>query len=250
MPKKYLLVNSADRTSSSSSSSDFQINLKPAIFGIKSIKLISAQLPTTFYNIRTGVNDRVCFNRSSTNYSAQIAAGNYTIAGLLSSIQTAMNALDANSYVCSYSSTTLKVTISGTSSFSLNWSSNPSASAGMYYELGWTAADTSSATSQTAPNVFDLSNPKYLYLWIPELPARDRIISTNATDKASFIIPISVNGGTIDAYTEASNFVQIKDQNGFILQSFTVQLYERNNRQITLNGIEWSFILELDIDND
>ena len=59
---RQLSINSEDRTSGSSSSSDFVVNLPDYINYVSSVELKSISLPNTLYNIRTGVNDVLDIN--------------------------------------------------------------------------------------------------------------------------------------------------------------------------------------------
>ena len=48
------------------------------------VSLHTATIPYTFYNVRTGVNDRIAFKADGTPYEFILDAGNYSATGLAS----------------------------------------------------------------------------------------------------------------------------------------------------------------------
>ena len=106
----------------------------------------------TGWTIKAGFNDKINFNLGGV-LVATIAPGYYPTAALLcAAIVAALTAAVANAWVCSYDSGTHKFTISGTAAFILLFGSGANVETSAAKSLGWTVADTSSATSQTAPN--------------------------------------------------------------------------------------------------
>lgn len=99
----------------------------------------------------TGVNDAIDFNMSATDYHCVIPNGVYTTAALETAIAAAMNAANSNSFAVTVTAT--KIVISGSGSFILKWSTGTNAGHNAALLLGFTKADTSGSTSQTAPNV-------------------------------------------------------------------------------------------------
>jgi|SRR5579885_75937 len=242
MNPSYCLIKSSDRTTGNSN--QFQIDLLVPIQGVKKVSLAQATIPNTIYNIQTNVNDRFNFFRGS-SFSYQIPAGAYTINNLLSTIQTGINGLDANSYSLTYNTTTMKVTITGTGAFSLNWASNANASTGCYSVLGWTKADTSSSTSITAPNVPALQNPTNILMIISEL-GTDKYTTTNA-NKYTFIVPNTVDSGEIIEYfPNDENYQVIAFGTPMNFTKFTVSLFDDTNSLINLNGSEWNMSLQFE----
>ena len=85
-----LYISSKDRNASSNSSSDFFVYLPVPVSNIKSIELSELSLPNTIYNIRTGINDSICWDYLSVSYNFTIPPGLYSISSLLSTIQTSL----------------------------------------------------------------------------------------------------------------------------------------------------------------
>ncbi len=251
MPNKFVIVQSKDRVSSlSASTTDFVIILPKAYNDVAEVELVSATIPNTFYNIRTGVNDRMVWFRGATSYNFIIPPGAYSMTDLLSVIQTGMNAADANTYVLSYSTTTFKCTIAGAGAFILNWATNPQAATSCYLELGWAAADTSSATSQISTNAADLAAVDYIYVSVPELGVNIETTVANLRDVDAFCIPVNDDSGQLIHFDTNSHFTQvIKRYSGNPISQFTIKLKDRNNTLLNLNGSEWSMILRLNINS-
>jgi hypothetical protein len=218
-----------------------------ALQGVEKITLVQFLIPNVLYNVLTGVNDRVCWNRSSTNYNFQIPAGQYSITSLLSAIQTGMNAADSNSYTLTYSSSSFLVTVAGTGAFTLNWSSNPQASTGCYQQLGFMKTDTSSATSQTGSNVVDLSIPEFIFMDLNELPGFIGTSSASGiSNKNNFIIPLYQSGGNLVFVSEQENIhEEIRFNTPINISSLTIQLRDKNGSLIDTKGANWHAILEM-----
>lgn len=237
---QFVRINSADRTSSSSSSSNCTIYLPVAIANIKSVSLAKASIPITWYNVSAAQgNNTFIVNRSSTNYSYTIPDGSYTIATLMSQIQTGINALDANTYVLTYNATTFLVNISGTAAFIVKGTGTVNRT------LGFPTTDSSSATSNNASSVPQLYHPETIYLMIDALGISTA--TSLANDVATFTIPISADSGSIQQYDSNSNYDQIiVFPSPITLFQLNISLKMRNNLMLNLNGADFDFILELE----
>jgi len=235
-----ITIQSTNRITGSLSSSDFIINL-PFNVDFGKVTLAGVIMPNSIYKIRQDINDRVCWRRSSTNYSYQIPAGSYSISELLSTIQTGMNAADSNSYSWSYSGITLKCTVTGSGSFMLNWATNTFAAYGCWFELGFTNVNTTTSTSITSTNIIGLYNPTSIYLQVPQLGSPG-IISSGVW--YTFKLPLTTLAEGIQEvnmtnYIEQSiNFSGRKN-----LQQLNVKLIYANGSAVDLNGADWEFTL-------
>jgi hypothetical protein len=258
-PKTQFLVQSRDRDSGGSSNS-FTVTLgKNALENIKSVRLLEASIPNTFYNIRNHVNNRFAFRRSGTDYLASLDSGYYDLTALKSALATAMNAQDSNSYAITSSATTGKITIAGTGAFNVNFSTNtvnmpPHPITGLagtaaqycYLETGFSnTSDTSAATSVTSPNIPQLQFPDQIYIEIKEFGPIERTSIFN--DKPTFIIPVEASSEEIIYYKAKDHFDQVVllDNTSNLISNLSIRLFGRNNETLDLNGAEWSCILEI-----
>jgi hypothetical protein len=103
------------------------------------------------WNIVTGFNASIDFNRGGVKV-ATIAAGNYATGALLAvAIVTAMTAADgATTWTCTYDSVTKKFTIGGSANFILLFATGANIATGAGKDLGFAVADTANAVSQVA----------------------------------------------------------------------------------------------------
>lgn len=241
MPSQHtLIVDSRDRTSGSSSNGYFQ--LKAAHPNVSKVELVSAMIPNTIYNVQSGINDRMCWFRSGIDHSFQLTAGAYTVTSLLSALQTGMNGVDANTFVLSYSTTTLKVTVGGASAFSLNFATHPNAAAGCHRLLGFEAIDTSSATSHVAPNTPELNQPFMMYIRISGLDTQN---DTTSSDPHTFVVPIAENSGGITIWNSGDFEQCVRFGSPKSIKSFNVDFRARNESALSLNGAEWIMVWRL-----
>jgi hypothetical protein len=251
MPSALLFLTSQDRVAASTSTTDCTLVLSPSVARIKKAKLLAFEMPSTYYNIQTGVNDQFVWNRTAIgqiNY--QIPAGNYSITQLLSNIQAGMNAVDANNYVLTYSSTTtFKVTITGTTTFWLTWSSNYFGPQSCWKELGWTQADTSSSTTQTSVNAISLERPTMAFISIAEFGGQ--LYSSNSSYvnvNTTYAIPLTEEAGGLQYFAQGADFEQSKSFTpGITVQSLRIMIRDHSGNTLNVNGAEWSMLLGLEL---
>ncbi len=240
---QFVRISSGNRTSSSTSSSQFTILLPSAINDVKSVSFAKCALPITWYNVSAALgNNTFIVNRSSTNYTYTVPDGSYNITTLMSQIQTGINALDANTYVITYSTTTFLVNISGSAAFVVKGT-------GLINKLlGFPTTDSSSSTSNSASSVPQLYHPETAYLMISQLGVSTT--TSFANDQATFTIPISENSESIQQYDSNSNYDQIIE---FLfpitLHQLDITLKMKNNQILNLNNADFDFILELEYAN-
>jgi hypothetical protein len=103
------------------------------------------------WNIVTGFNDKIDFNRGGVKV-ATIAAGNYATGALLgAAIVTALTAADgATTWTCTYNAGTKIFTIGGSANFILLFATGANIATGTGKDLGFAVADTANAVSQVA----------------------------------------------------------------------------------------------------
>lgn len=246
--KIYVSVDSAARTSGTSS--DFTFNLGTrALPSVKKVKLLSLSCPNTIYNIRTGVNDRFCFNRSG-NFNPQIPPGYYTLSSLLTQLAASMNAVDGNGYIATSSATTGKITITGVSAFIVNFGTNPLAAQGCYQETGFVlGTDSGSSTTVTAPNVANLSLPYSIDIQIPQFMGAN-VITGNPAYTSTFTVPVNVVSGQLIQYGVNNEFCQeVNLPTPVTILEFHVKLLMNTGEVINLNGADWNMIFEFTVQN-
>lgn len=249
-----LRVSSADYnsgTSASKYSADFSITQD--IHDITGIELLNFHVPNTLYNIRSGVNDRIVFDSVGTDYYAEVPAGNYTIDELLTALQTQLtsggNSTDLT-WVCSYDDSTMKVTISAASSFTLNWSTNANSTALIGKELGYDeSSDSSSATSHTGTNVVNLIR---LTEFIIEIRGFENLrfqnLGSDILPTGTFYIELEEERGVLTSISsdKKSYGHHCTFSNPRSLSQLHVTLRDpSDNSVLDFNGADWSMSLVL-----
>ena len=237
-----LLIDSSNRTSISSSNTDFTLHFSKPINNVKKVKLLHATIPNTFYTVNSS-NQSIDFKEGGgPELYATITNGMYDISNLLSAIKTAMDDAPGSdsTYTATYSSITGFITISATGNFSLIFSSNgTNYSTSLATLLGFDKSDSTDATSATGTKIPQISRPYHFDIVIAEFPNE---ISTSADNYLSFIIPVDVDSGSVitwnDEFEQVINFGSPKN-----LSTLNIRL-QRNGSTIDLNGAEWIMLLE------
>ena len=236
---KNLIVDSFDRSSSSSSTSDFYVTLDRPIEKGNHLTLVNAIIPNTYYVFNSN-NNVITFNEGAGSVTATITAGSYGTGALATEIQTQMNGAGLSTdYTVTFDDTTLKYTITKASStFELEFTvaSSP------YYELGFTASDTGLATSQTSANVVSLNGPRYFYLNV-DGDFQSKVYTSNYR-VFDFIFPNQGVFGDTNDYSEV-NFKQKRCVNRQI-NHMHIQLCDRSGTNINLNGSDMQLVFEFE----
>jgi hypothetical protein len=195
-----IAVNSANR--SSGTPEDLVVYLGETIQRIIAIKLVHFSFFNTIYNV-TSSNNVLTYTYSATNYTATIPPGAYDITSLMAAAVSALNASGSGvTFGMTYSSTTLKITITADSSVMFIFGDGSP-----WMLLGHTQGSIPTGTSIVAPNVADISAPNQLYLNIREFPAN--IHCANATsDRPTFIIPLGDSKRYYSEFNGNENFDQ------------------------------------------
>ena len=246
MRNEILFLSSQDRLTSTDDPGNCSIRILPqGVRNLCGIRLIEFTIPNVLYNIRSGVNDRMVWNRSSTNYSYVIPQGQYTISTLLSTIETGMNGVDANSYDLTHSLTTYKTSIAGSGTFILNWATSPFASTSCWRELGWTSADVATGTSHTSPNCFNMTYPTWMFIQLDSLPIEIKSSSISTSHTLNFPVLLTNSGGSLVSIGDHCHQYSFPIRPSITLSDFRVRLLDQYYQTITCNGIDWSMVLEV-----
>lgn len=246
-----LLVSSQSRLSTSTSSSNFSVQLPQPFYleDYKYIRLAYCQLYNTMYNVNS-TNNNVDIKISGVSYNATVPAGVYNANSLATALQTAMTSAVSNSWSVVYNSNQLTYTITGSSNFQLLFSSGAHASTSLWQVLGFassnglTGIDTTSGTSTTSTQVVQFNLPLYIFINLSNIASSN--VFTSDGDSFSFVIPIDQNSGSVVEYDAMSNFdqyIRVPDNLSFI-NTIKVNLTTRKNTTVSLNGSEWCAIFE------
>jgi hypothetical protein len=262
-------------------SANFNVTLPERITEVKSIIVCNAEIPMSFYNI-SGTLGNNCFKLitgtsvSGTTWEiVKIPNGEYTRASLVTAITTAIHATSnytgsPDKITLAIDSTTQITTITSTTgSYTIQFDIDSDGNSDAYHvkdKLGWllgfrkqhyTVQSTGTAYV-SSENILDLNSIKYLYLVLDEYtkgnqnsfisPMHDSLIRKNILAKITLnrktfpygeILPANNFNGYL--LTDRRNYTGKVD-----LQKLNVQLVDDTGTPVDLNGLDFSFCLEVE----
>jgi hypothetical protein len=230
---KQIIIDSKDRASYSTGSHDFYIELKELCEGRYKVQYV--YIPNTFYNI-TASNCVFYFN-DGTDRNCSIAAGNYTASNLATALTTALNASGTSiTFAVTYSTSTLKMTVSGNSNFTLKFGSYSTNSIASM--IGFASSDSGvAAGSFVGANVVDLSYPRCILVDINQTPK----VASTSNAVGTVAIPLDVLSSDIATFKSESDY----DLFLTLPRTNRLQFMIRDDRgqALNLNGADWYLIL-------
>lgn len=247
---------------------NYTISIPERINDVKSMRITNIEIPMSFYNISANLGNN-CFKIISGGNSRMITIpdNNYTITSLAAAINTAIATIGSTPY------TYLRFYVNGSntkfntslSSVAIDFAVDSTGQSDKYNfknKLGWllgfrqtsytiTTADTNSEA------LYDINGSRYLYLAIEEF---------NKGNQNSFVTPMFsslINKNIIARITMDSQFsfgsilpanryngLLTSDQRSYTgkidLQRLNVQLLNETGIPMNLNGLDFSFCLEVE----
>ncbi len=219
--------------------------LSPPIQRVSSVSVLGVQVPFAYTAIsQTGVGSLLFrFNAGGSERWVNIPAGNYTSATICDVLKTGMDAYPGAPYTVTYSSTTMKITISSASDFQVL--TDPKAR-DIVRLLGF-HEDSAVSTSVTGDHPINLAGPLYLNLGCEEIGRYQgeqyRNSGYNIDDGYYIIYTLPVNVGPTGIITSSlANPVPIKFVNKHTIS--TLQFYWWDDlRQSIQFPLDWSIQL-------
>jgi hypothetical protein len=262
---EYLYIDSTNRdTKQYPDYNAFVLYLTSPIKTVHSVKLLSAKVPNTVYNINTGVN---VFSFNGNTYS--ILPGFYSAYGLA----VAMSATTAGSLTISYLEDQASFLFSASSPFTMSFNtaeirlccgitstgtlSSFAASSNPVYQNDVTYSSKYIILSQI---VVDFTTIDAIFLDIEEFRTTQVVDSKslntlynqsfvgNSIERVTAVIPMDVDSGKIKYYKDAGDFTMHIKMNTPLqnLQRVTVNLRDKNGQIVNFNGYNNnSFLLEI-----
>jgi len=128
---------------------------------VVAVKVLQVTVPFKYYVVNS-LNNTFTFNATTVT----LTPGSYTASELASEITTRVAAVLAST-TCTYSSTTMKFTISNSvpTAFTMTFGTAPNnGTTNARIIMGYDAGTTASSATQVAPNIAQWNGPPYLYL--------------------------------------------------------------------------------------
>jgi len=238
----HLLINSFDRNSGTSH--DFGIQI-PQIENLKSVRLLSASIPNSLYNV-TNKNNKLDFFRGS-NLQITVPPGAYSAEEFTNAIKFLMDNLDGvGIYTSSVNEITFKVMIECSLNFVLRTTQTTNS---IFYILGYdSSADTASAMTHTANYAVSMHFPQYLLINIGQIGSSHSITSSNV--RSNFVVSMTNNSSFVEIFNTNSNYENDTSySHNSRLNYFNITLKKQNGESADLNGSDWSMLLALEFNN-
>lgn len=245
------------------------ICLPEKITDVKTVSVKNAEIPISFYNISHDLGNGFFKLVNGTNYKiVDISAGNYTLNTLVTAMNNRITAFGAPYTNLSFAQSGNNVSMtcaSGALSVIFDINTDGSLDKNNFKrKLGWTLGfrSPSYTLSTTTPliseNLPDLTGIRYAYLVLDEFskgtqnsfsgPLPSSLVRKNILAKISF--DLSKYGfGTILPANQSNGFL-LSDRRMYSgkidIQKFNVQLVDDIGNPIHLNGLDFSFCLEVE----
>jgi len=272
---KYINIDTCNLDSSFNSIASYVLNLPERINNVKNICVRNIEIPMSFYNISSNLGNNyfgVYDVAAGTSRTVVIADNEYTTSTLIAEINSKLTALGGNFGDLSFNLvknsfiSSLKVGSFASSGIDVNFAVDINNNFDKYNfknKLGWMLGfrDLSyniRQTTRTAESIVDMNSCRYLYLVIDEFSNSKSnsflAVNTMSQIKSNIIARISLNKTTypFSAILPANNFNGLlltdkRKYNGKVdLQKLKVQLVHENGVPVNLNGLGFSFCLEVE----
>lgn len=156
--KVRILINTKDLKSGTPT--DFTIAVD-AIHDIYQFEVETVSIPNVSYNVNSN-NNKFYGVDSANTLTSIIPVGNYTSAEILVQLKTSLDATFIGTHTVTIGAQSEKITIATTDTLGLNFGTNTLNS--IAFLLGYNNVDVAVASSQLAPNVFDLSYTHNIFI--------------------------------------------------------------------------------------
>lgn len=273
--RKYINIDTKFRDDyqmyEANSVANFNVTLPERITEVKNMIVCNAEIPMSFYNVSLELgNNYFKIINTATNASAmvEIPAGNYDGTALTTAINTAIQSkpLPYKNITYSLVNGHSRFTITA-SSLKIEFDVNPDGSLDKYNfkrKMGWLLGFrnlsyiVSSTAAVTSENFVDVTGLRYAYLVIDEfgkgnqnsflgpLPSslvKKNIIAKIMFNKSTFPFGTVMPANNFNGYllTDRRNYTGKID-----IQKLNVQLVDDVGNPINLNGLDFSFCLEVE----
>ncbi len=239
---KLLRINSADRSASSVSTTDFTVDYPnvQVLAKVVSIVVKHVSFPNVFYNITANNNVLMYEGKSETPLTITVPVGSYTVGSLLAVLNTSLGTITQNPL-------TLLLTFGASSSFPLKIYGAEDGSTLAPY-LGISATTPLNTSNFTAPNVPKLQGVQHVHIASKFLSKGNNFIDANKKQEIPVVAMIPNNvpfGGIVHYETKHEQLDVINYESEATLQSIDIKLYDGEGNLLDLHGQDVNIILKI-----
>lgn len=241
-----VLVDSRDRnTAEWPTSSAFVVNLPQPLHNVSSAKLVTAEIPLTFYafSAARGTN-AMAVSLDAASATVTIPDGNYTTSSLTTALKSALDTALTGPFTVTIDAASLRCTIAATGTVSVT---GDAGGTDLAYLLGFPAGVTSGAGGVVAPAVVRLNPEQYLVIEIEELNGLLQTAppSRGVSGRPCFSkVPLRGDSFSYESHDLDMTRVDLRPQLTR-LEKLRVSLRFHDGTLVDLNGAEWSLTLDI-----
>lgn len=247
---------------------NYQLTLPERVNDVKSMIVCGVELPMSFYNISANLeNNAMIITIGSTKQTIVVPDSNYTPTTIISTLNTLFGALPApfNSLNASIVNNKTTIAYSGSGNMTVDLDAKSDGSYDKYnfkkklgWLLGFRAPTYANTKTITAENFADLNGLRYVYLAVdeygkgnqnsfmgamPTSTVNKNIIAKIIFNKSTFPFGSILPANTFNGYllTDRRTYAGKID-----IQKLNIQLVDEIGNPINLNGLDFSFCLEVE----
>lgn len=267
------VIRSNTRNQTFANPNKFSVQFNQPYKNVIYVKLISADIPKTDFNVNESNNGFVLTD-DGTDYPIELPIGDYDSAKLITELTTSLNALGAtNAYTVGIDNGMLSVEgTGGVLPFMLKFSSpaqfadeyvnsNGGTNTEIMYNqsariiMGFNIADYTSVGGPigiiTSPNKIDLSGENNVYICIKtdgysEFNYLDSI-NQNIND-CFYLVPLQSSSNTISFFTNNYDHSNIFESPLKKVQKIFIELRTEKNRLYNTRGVDWGMAIEFGLE--
>ena len=236
-----LYLDSRHRSNPTQDNGSSTFALTAPLHKVRSVELVSAVLPHSFYTVPEGKNTFILSISGLASATISIPIGIYTLTSLAASLQTTIN---VSGLAVAASLTTLKLTFTYTSAaFSVTPQSDLM---GALLGLAPNIAHTSSANTVASSSCCELT-PQCIHLTSKKLGS-SYTSGTGRELPSTFTIPITEDAGSVivfnneSSYRQKKNYPTTKDIGG----ELDITMRDAHGSVLNFNGLNWSVVLRIE----
>lgn len=251
------VINSARRANINmgETSTNFTYQFNRTFTRVTEVVIQSIQFPFTFYAINS-TNNTIRINRGATS-SVTIPPGNYTATSMISMLNTALNTVvdpvtgfvyngfAGETFVVTYSSTTMKFTITNGNPFTI-YSATSDPLSTLAKPLGFQVNSGSGVLKAIADSAANLVGPQYIRIESNFLSAPTQhkpLYADNTYNNTLFILPVNAGYGS---FVTTDIQIPLRYTYKFTVNDtdvIDIRVEDENGNLINLNGNDWSMYM-------
>ena len=240
--KKLLYINSTNSGVTNKDSSLY-LRLPKQLKNVEGVSLKSYSMPWTFYNVVT-TNNMITIKRVSNGalFSASLSTGHYEIFELISSIQSALNAVWNNTFVFTFDIKTNKINISGVEQFTLVYTTST-----IKKLIGLTSDITSSTVSGSQQAICQSG---VNLLRTQSIIIRLNVVRSLSTDQFEDtvlgVVPLEESsfGKVISNFNDSISIYSVRNTE---IDELEVSFWTADGEQLAFNSYQFSVLLEFEL---